>query len=55
MGRLLAVSRAGFYAWRKRPMAARTRQDQVLAIAVATIYAEHHGRYGSPRVHIELR
>jgi putative transposase len=55
MCRLLAVSRAGFYAWRKRPMAARTRQDQVLAIAVATIYAEHHGRYGSPRVHIELR
>jgi transposase InsO family protein len=36
-------------------MAARTRQDQVLAVAVATIYAEHHGRYGSPRVHIELR
>jgi len=55
MCRLLAVSRAGFYAWRQRPMAARTRQDQVLAVAVATIYAEHHGRYGSPRVQIELR
>jgi hypothetical protein len=55
MCRLLAVSRAGFYAWHKRPMAARTRQNQVLAVAVATIYAEHHGRYGSPRVQIELR
>jgi len=55
MCRLLAVSRAGFYAWRRRPVAARTRQDQVLAAAIATIYAEHHGRYGSPRVHAELR
>jgi putative transposase len=27
----------------------------VLAVAVATIYAEHHGRYGSLRVQIELR
>ena len=36
-------------------MAVRTRQDQVLAVAVATIHAEHHGRYGSPRVQMELR
>ena len=50
MCRMLAVSRAGFYAWRRRPVAARTRQDQVLAMAVAAIYAEHYGRYGSPRV-----
>jgi hypothetical protein len=55
MCRMLAVSRAGFYAWRRRPVAVRTRQDQVLAVAVATIYAEHHGRYGSPRVQMELR
>jgi transposase InsO family protein len=55
MCRMLAVSRAGFYAWRRRPTAARTREDQVLAVAVAAIYAEHHGRYGSPRVRMELR
>ena len=55
MCRMLAVSRAGFYAWRRRPVAARTREDQVLAVAVAAIYAEHHGRYGSPRVRMELR
>lgn len=55
MCRMLAVSRAGFYAWRQRPVAARTREDQVLAVAVAAIYAEHHGRYGSPRVRMELR
>ena len=55
MCRMLAVSRAGFYAWRRRPVAARTREDQVLAVAVAAIYAGHHGRYGSPRVRMELR
>ena len=52
---MLAVSRAGFYAWRRRPAAAQTREDQVLAVAVAAIYAENHGRYGSPRVQMELR
>jgi len=55
MCRMLAVSRAGFYAWRRRPVARRTRQDGTLAVAVAAIYAEHHGRYGSPRVQMELR
>ena len=55
MCRLLAVSRAGFYAWRQRPVAQRTRQDETLAAVVAAIYAENHGRYGSPRVQMELR
>ncbi len=55
MCRILAVSRAGFYAWRRRPVAVRTREDRVLAVAVAAIYAESHGRYGSPRVRMELR
>ena len=41
MCRMLGVSRAGFYAWRRRPLAARTRQDQVLAVTVAAIYTEH--------------
>jgi putative transposase len=48
MCRMLGVSRAGFYAWPRRPLAARTRQNQVLAVAVAAIYTEHHGHYGSP-------
>jgi putative transposase len=32
-----------------------TRLNQVLAVTVAAIYTEHHGRYGSPRVQMELR
>ncbi len=53
--RVLKVSRAGYYAWRKRPVAERTLTDQSLALEVAAIHAESRGRYGSPRVHAELR
>ena len=55
MCRVLQVSRSGYYAWRSRPSAARTREDQRLAITVAAIYTQSRGRYGSPRVHAELR
>jgi len=55
MCRVLQVSRSGYYAWRSRPSAARTREDQRLAITVAAIYTQSGGRYGSPRVHAELR
>ena len=53
--RVLQVSRAGYYAWQKRPVAERTRQDQRLALEVSAVHAESRGRYGSPRVHAELR
>ncbi len=43
MCRVLKVSRAGFYAWRSRRVATRTRQDQVLAAVVATIYTSTRG------------
>jgi HTH-like domain len=33
----------------------RTLQDQTLGLEVAAIFAESRGRYGSPRVHAELR
>jgi putative transposase len=55
MCRVLQVSRSGYYAWSKRPPAARTLQDQTLALDVAAIHAQSRGRYGSPRVHAELR
>jgi putative transposase len=53
--RVWQVSRAGFYAWQKRPPAARTLKDQRLKLEVAAIFAHNRGRYGSPRVHAELR
>ena len=52
---VLGVSRAGFYAWRGRPLAARAGADQRLAVEVAAIHAESQRRYGSPRVQRALR
>jgi putative transposase len=52
--RTLKVSRAGFYAWHKRPPAARARADERLGLEIATIHAESRQRYGCPRIHAEL-
>jgi len=51
----LEVSCSGFYAWRSRPAAPRHQEDQRLRVEVAAIYAANRCRYGSPRIHRELR
>jgi transposase InsO family protein len=53
--RALQVSRAGFYAWAARPVAARRAPDRRLGVEIAAIHAESRRCYGSPRVHAELR
>jgi len=53
--RTLEVSRAGFYAWQTRAPAPRTQADQRLGVEIQAIHAESRQRYGSPRVHAELR
>jgi putative transposase len=53
--RILAVSRAGFYAAQARPVPGRARGDAQLAVEIAAIHEESRQRYGSPRVHAELR
>lgn len=55
MCRVLGVSKSGFYAWRDRPESARSRDDARLAVDIAAIYKRSRGRYGSPRVHAEIR
>ena len=51
---LYGVTRAGFYAWRRRPLSAHAEQDRELSEQIAAIFTVHHGRYGSPRIHREL-
>jgi transposase InsO family protein len=48
--RLFEVTRAGFYAWRRRPESVRRRQDRVLLDAMRAIFEASDGTYGSPRL-----
>ena len=53
--RVLSVSVGGFYAWVKRPPCAREREDGELSKQITSMYQQHQGRYGSPRIHAQLR
>jgi len=53
--RCLSVSRAGYYAWRRRRVSARAREDAQLAVEIAASHAESRRTYGSPRVLRDLR
>jgi putative transposase len=55
MCRLYGVTRAGFYAWRKRLPSERERTNQVLLERISAIHRASHKTYGSPRVHRALR
>lgn len=52
---VLEVSRSGFYAWKRRPPAARAASDKQLAVEIAATHAKSTRRYGSPRIHRALR
>jgi transposase InsO family protein len=53
--RCLRVTRSGFYAWRRRPESARRRGDRRLKVLVRASFDASHQRYGSPRIHRDLR
>lgn len=49
--RALGVSPSGFYAWRQRPPARRTRTDAALQVQLRAAHTASGGTYGSPRLH----
>lgn len=56
--RMLGVSRSGYYDFLKRVNREDTehqKANKALIIRINDIYAEHHGRYGSPRIHATLK
>lgn len=54
MCRALGVSKAGFYAWKRRPPSAHDIEDERLKVLVHEAHAQGKRYYGSPRVHRAL-
>ena len=53
--RWLGVTPSGFYAWRQRPESTHAREDRRLKVLVHASFAASKQRYGSPRIHEDLR
>jgi putative transposase len=51
----LDVSPAGYYAWRQRPTCPRGQRETALVVEIRAIHAQFKRRYGSPRIHAELK
>src|SRR4029453_1627616 len=51
----LSVLPSGYYAWRSRPDSSPKIPNRYLWADIRGIHAQHHERYGAPRVHAELR
>jgi putative transposase len=52
---VLAVSPAGYYAWRSRPESRRSAANRELVDDIKQVHRDTRGRYGSPRIHAELK
>jgi putative transposase len=55
MCRILNVSRSGYYQWYKRGESHRKKKDQELKEKILHVFNKYKQRYGSPRIHGELR
>ena len=55
MCRVLDVSTSGYYAWRRRMISVRAREDEALRGKIRLIYNRSRQTYGSPRIHAELK
>jgi transposase InsO family protein len=53
--RTLLVSASGFYAWCRRGQSLRAREDAALKVEIRAAHAASGKRYGSPRIHAELK
>lgn len=49
------MTRTGFYAWQRRPESAHATRDRQLKVLVRASFEGSKQRYGSPRIHADLR
>lgn len=55
MCQVLGVSSSGYYEWRRRGPSHRAQSDQHLQRRICRIHQESRERYGSPKIHEQLR
>jgi putative transposase len=53
--RALGVSQAWFYKWRGGDLSPRRARRAALAAVIGYLFRRHRGRYGSPRIWLDLR
>jgi len=55
MCQVLGVSRSGFYKWQKHVPSQREESTKALESMIKEIYKEHKGRFGCPKMLLELK
>ena len=55
MCRVLRVNRSGYYAWLKKPVSDREKENKRLFNLIQKSWRESDGIYGSPRIFLDLR
>jgi putative transposase len=53
--RVLGVARSAYYAWARREVSARAREDAALGAQITAAHERSRGSYGAPRIHAALR
>ena len=51
----MSVSRSGYYAWLKRPVSEREKENQELTKKLKSLHQESNGTYGAPRIAEQLQ
>jgi len=52
---VLSLSRSGYYAWKKRSISERRKENEQLATEIRGIFEQSRGTYGVPRVKAKLK
>ena len=55
MCKVMEVSRSGYHKYLRSQMSQRRLENMLIAEEIKRIYKKKHGRYGSPRIHEEIR
>ncbi len=55
MADALGVSASGYHAWKGRPPSQRQRRRDRLLVEITAVHEQFKRRYGSPRIHAELK